>query len=63
MSGYRCEAEAVAGPAREGLLYGPGSCWCACGFLQEVQAVVDRAASTRAWPVCPLEVGPRVLSG
>jgi hypothetical protein len=22
MSGYRCEADAVAGPAREGLLYG-----------------------------------------
>lgn len=22
MSGYRCEAEALAGPAREGLLYG-----------------------------------------
>ena len=56
MSGYRCEADAFAGPAREGLLYG------ARQLLVRVRLSTGRASRHGSRPACrtPIPIcGPR----
>ena len=48
MSGVRCEADAFAGPAREGLRRRRrGSCWSACRLFDGPGVVEDHGGPAR----------------